>query len=218
MGREDWYRSKVWDNKTRDAFEARLARSRTPFHRAQYLTIQGGALTSTNKRREVKAGRALLDRVIAEYPEEVMSVANAHFALALSYERENRLGEASEHLRLCLILETGRNFKHRAELHLAEVLLAGSPSEAELNEAAALLDIAAERVFFHVEAWRIAVAHARLSAKLKDAPGAAAWAEQALALLADNRPRLPRHPDVGLITTDADTVDEMQKLAGQSAR
>jgi hypothetical protein len=192
MADDDWYRSEVWDQTTRDAFEARLARSRTPFHRAQYLKIQGATLTATNKRREVEAGRALLERVIADYPDEVMMVANVHSALADSYLREGRLSEGIEHLRLCLILEKGRHFEHRADLRLAEVLLAGNPSEAELDEAAGLLDDAAERVFFHVEAWRIAVARARLRAKRGDAVGAGACAREAFALLADNTPKLPQ--------------------------
>jgi hypothetical protein len=88
--------------------------------------------------------------------------------------------------------------------------------DVELDEAAALLDAANEQAFFHVEAWRIAVARARLRAKRGDAHGAAACAREALALLADNTPRLPRHPDVGLIKTDPETIREMQTLAGHS--
>ena len=218
MSDDDWYRSEVWDETTRHAFEARLARSRTPFHRAQYLKIQGATLTATNKPREVEAGSALLESVIADYPDEVMMVANAHSALADSYLQDGGLSQAIEHLRLCLILEKGRHFEHRADLRLAEVLIACNPSEAELDEAAALLDEAGERVFFHVEAWRIAVARARLRAKRGDAVGAAAHAREALALVADNTPKLTRHPDVGLIRTDAETVNEMERLAGESGR
>jgi tetratricopeptide (TPR) repeat protein len=218
MAKDDWFRSEVWDKTTRAAFEARLARSRTPFHRAQYLAIQGSTLTATEKRREISAGRALLERVITDYPDEVLQVANAHSALADSYLREDRLSEAVEHLRLCLILESGRHFQHRAELRLSEVLLAGDPSETELVEVAALLNEAADQAFFHVEAWRIAVARARLRGKLGDAKGAARHAQEALALLADNTPKLPRHPDVGLIKADPDTVEEMQTLATRSSR
>ena len=115
MSDDGWYRSELWDETTRDAFEAKLARSRTPFHRAQYLKIQGTTLTATNKPREVEAGRALLERVIADYPEEVMMVANAHSALADSYLWDGGLSEAIEHLRLCLILEKGRHFDQRAD-------------------------------------------------------------------------------------------------------
>jgi hypothetical protein len=35
--------------------------------------------------RALAAGRALLERVISDYPDEVMMVANAHSALADSY-------------------------------------------------------------------------------------------------------------------------------------
>jgi tetratricopeptide (TPR) repeat protein len=218
MANDDWFRCEVWDETTRDAFEARLACSRTPFHRAQYLKIQGATLTTTNKPREVAAGRALLGRVITDYPDEVLMVANAHFALADSYLRENRLSAAIDHLRLCLILESGRTFSQRADLRLAEALLADDPSDRTLGEVAGLLEEAADKAFFPVEAWRIAVARARLRAKQGDVRGAATHAQEALALLADNTPKLPRHPDVGLITADAETIKAMQELASESGR
>jgi tetratricopeptide (TPR) repeat protein len=218
MTKDDWFRSEVWVEATRDRFEARLARSRTPFHRAQYLRIQGLTLTETNTQREITAGRGLLERVITDFPDEVLEVAGAHSALADSYLRENHLRDAIEHLRLCLTLESGRSFQHRAELRLAEVLLAENPPDASLDEVAALLDKATEQAFFHSEAWRIAVARARLRAKQGDRRGAAAHAEEALTLLADNTPKLPRHPDVGLITADPETIKEMGKLAGGSGR
>jgi predicted negative regulator of RcsB-dependent stress response len=220
MGRDDWFRSETWNESTRTAFETRLTRSRTAFHRAQYLRIQGLTLTETNKRREVNAGRALLERVITEYPDDVLEVAGAHSALADSFVQTNQLREAVEHLRACLALESGRNFQHRAELRLAEVMLAQHATDTSLGEVAELLDEAAGEAFFHSEAWRIAVARARLCARRKDPAGAAAHAHHALALLADNSPQFARHPDVGLIKTNRKTIKEMEKLAkaGQAAK
>jgi hypothetical protein len=218
MASKDWFRCETWDEPISAAFEARLARSRGPFHRAQYLRIQGLTLTGTQKRREVEAGRALLERVIADYPDEHLDVAGAHSALAHSFVSENRLREAIDHLRLCLALESGRSFKHGAELELAEALTASDPDAAERDEVAALLDAAADSAFFHSERWRIAVCRARFCAEVGDAKGAAGHANEALALLADNTPKLPRHKDLGLIDADPATVKEMQKLASRSSR
>jgi hypothetical protein len=148
MAREDWYRSETWDESTRAAFESRLARSRTPFHRAQYLRIQGVTLTATGKRREVNAGRGLLERVIADFPDEVMEVAGAHFALGESLLGDNCVDDAIPHFRVGLIVESGRHFSQGTELRLAEALLAKSPSVESLNEVAQLLDEAAGRVSF----------------------------------------------------------------------
>jgi hypothetical protein len=217
MAKDDWFRAETWTEATRTEFETRLARSRTAFHRAQYLRIQGITLTETNKRREISAGRGLLERVITEFPDEVMEVAGAHSALADSLAQEDPR-KAIEHLRICLVLESGRGFRHGAELRLAELLLAEDPTDGSVGEIAELLDEAADESFFHSDAWRIAVARARLHAKKKDPHGAAAYAQHALALLADNGPKLPRHPDVGLIKTDRKTVTEMEKLAGRSGR
>jgi hypothetical protein len=66
------------------------------------------------------------------------------------------------------------------------------------------------------EAWRVAVAQARLHAKQNDAASAASFAQQALRLLADNGLKVARRPEVSLIETDLRTVKEMQKLAGGS--
>jgi hypothetical protein len=212
MSRDDWYRSETWDESVREAFETKLARSRTAFHRAQYLRIQGLTLTGTNKRREVVAGRALLERVIADFPDEVLEVAGAHSALADSF-LESDPPAAIEHLRACLALEQGRG-SYGVELRLSETLLREDRSAASLDEVADLLDVAESQAFFHVEHWRIAVARARLCSRRGDAVGAATQAERALALLADNTPKLSRHPDVGLIEPERKTVKEMRKLAG----
>ena len=213
MSRDDWYRSESWDDSTREAFETRLSRSRTAFHRAQYLRIQGLTLTATTKRREVAAGRALLHRVIADFPGEELEVAGAHYALAESFLDSNPPA-AIQHLRACLALEQGRNFRHRTELWLAETLLENDPTAGTLEEITGLLNTAESEAFFHVEAWSIAVARARLHSQHGDTVGAATHARRALELLADNAPKLPRHPDVGLINPDRKTIKEMRKLAG----
>lgn len=212
MARDDWFRVETWSDSTREEFEARLSRSRTPFHRAQYLRIQGVTLTGTGRRREVEAGRDLLQRVISDFPGEDMEVAGAHFALGESLAESNPEA-AILHLRACLSLEQGRSFSHGTELRLAEMLVANDPTAATLDETAALLDTAESQAFFHVEAWRIAVARARAYAKQRDRLAAATQAKRALALLADNTPKLPRHPSVGLIEPDPKTVKEMRKLA-----
>jgi predicted negative regulator of RcsB-dependent stress response len=213
VSRDDWYRLETWDDSARQAFETRLSRSRTPFHRAQYLRIQGVTLASTGKRREVAAGRALLERVIEDFPDEVLEVAGAHYALAESFVDSN-LRAAIEQLRACLSFEHGRSFSHRTELRLAELLLEDDPTDATLEEVTDLLNTAESEAFFHVEAWRIAVARARLHSKQGDRDSAATQAKRALALLADNTPKLSRHQDVGLIEPDRKTVKEMRKLAG----
>ena len=217
VSRDDWYRSEMWDDSMREAFEARLSRSRTTFHRAQYLRIQGLTLTATKKRREVEAGRALLARVIADFPCEVMEVAGAHSALADSLLDSNPRA-AIEHLRACLVLEENQSFSHRPELPLAEGLLENDPTDRTLEEVADLLNTAESEAFFHVDEWRIAVARARLHSKRGDTVGAQTQARRALALLADNTPKLPRHQDIGLIKPDRKTVREMRKLASNPAR
>jgi len=44
MGRHDWYRNRTWDASVAADFNARIARSRQPWSKWQYLTIQAGML------------------------------------------------------------------------------------------------------------------------------------------------------------------------------
>jgi tetratricopeptide (TPR) repeat protein len=65
--RADWFRRTTWTNQDEAEFFARLGRSRTMFHKAQYLRIQGFTLW--------RAGHAdpaltLLNLLVSDYPEE----------------------------------------------------------------------------------------------------------------------------------------------------
>jgi hypothetical protein len=212
MGRDDWFRSESWDAAAQELFAAKLARSRTPFHRAQYLRIQGLTLVETRDRRRVEAGRELLERVLAEYPDEVMEVAGAHFALGESFVHGRDHERAVAHLRTCLDLETGRHFRHGTELLLAETLIAVDDGS-QLDEASQLLDASERHAVFGSEFWRIEVARARLLARAADRTRAADHARSALELLEPDKPAFPRHPTVGLIEADKATIKEMRRLS-----
>ena len=212
MGRDDWYRSEKWDDGARSLFEGKLARVRSRFNCAQYLRIQGLALTGTRRTEEVKAGRQLLERVIDGYRDQPMEVAGARFALAESLLTDGHHEQAVAHLRACLALEEHGNYRHGCELRLAEALVEHG-DDASLNEAWDLLNASAEQSLFNREIWRIEVTRARLHTRTGDKARASASATNALQLLEQNEPQLPRHPTVGLVDADTSTVREMRKLA-----
>jgi hypothetical protein len=66
---------------------------------------------------------------------------------------------------------------------------------------------------FNNDAWRLAVARARLHHLQGDHAAAAQRAAAALRLLRDDRPQLTRHQDAGPIAADPTTVAEMKELA-----
>jgi hypothetical protein len=46
MSKHDWYRNTTWNSEVEEAFEAKFARTRQPWSRWQYLTIQAGMIRS----------------------------------------------------------------------------------------------------------------------------------------------------------------------------
>lgn len=213
MHPDDWFRSDAWDIEAQELFEAKLARARSS--RSQYLRIKGLSLTLASDEVRVEAGRRLLFRVIEEHPNDRLQVAMAHYDLGDSFGRSGRWAEAVAHLRSCLVLEDTVRAFNNAELRLAEVLIADDTT-LSLDEAGDLLEIAAGPkggVLFHSVAWRIAIAWTQLRRRQGDRTGAAQHARAALALLDRNEPQFARHPDVGLIVPDKQTIRELKRLA-----
>jgi tetratricopeptide (TPR) repeat protein len=66
MGKYDWYSRKTWTEADQADYFARLNRSRTPHHKAQYLWVQARELNDAGLTREAIP---LLDKMLAECPE-----------------------------------------------------------------------------------------------------------------------------------------------------
>lgn len=64
---EDWYRRKTWTPKDSEAFFARLRRSRTAFHKAQYTRIQAYTLLTNQTPDSYRAALELLEMVLREW-------------------------------------------------------------------------------------------------------------------------------------------------------
>jgi hypothetical protein len=74
--RDEWFRRTVWTEEDRSAFFARLGRSRTAFHKAQYLRIQ--AYTLSQHGHSV-AALELLNLLVTEYAESSqLALAHEH--------------------------------------------------------------------------------------------------------------------------------------------
>ncbi len=70
MSKEDWYRKTTWSNSDKEEFFVRLKRSRTSFHKAQYLRIQASYLQSIGTQEMALHSLELLNLIIEEYPEK----------------------------------------------------------------------------------------------------------------------------------------------------
>ncbi len=208
---DDWFRSDSWDDSAQALFWAKLNRARSS--RSQYLRIKGLSLLHTNDPARIEAGRMLSQQVLDGYPDDLLQTSSAHYALGESFADECRFDMAKEHLRACLAIEATVSVRHGTELRLAEVLIQES-ADGSRAEVLDLLDAAASQHSpFPATAWRIQVARARVYERTGDPIRAASHASEALGLLASNDSPFPRHPGVGVIRPDQQTLNELRRIA-----
>jgi len=76
-----WFRRTTWSPADAADFGARLERSRSAFHRAQYLRIQAAHLHEAGTHPLAEAAFGLLDQLLAEWPDE-SQLSSAHMQRA----------------------------------------------------------------------------------------------------------------------------------------
>jgi tetratricopeptide (TPR) repeat protein len=192
----DWYRTADWSPAAREEFERRLARSR-PHNRPQYLRIKAIALRDAE---HVDAAGSVLKRILVEYP--TRDVARQQGSLERAEEMYRRaLAHTRPGLRSGL-----------PGLYLAELLIDRGDDDA-LEEAEHLLESTARQAqTFHNSWFRWCLAVIGLAERRRDTPTQREVARTALELL-DAGPPFPRHPTVGLATTDKKTAEYLAVLA-----
>jgi tetratricopeptide (TPR) repeat protein len=70
MSKGNWYRKTTWSQSDKETFFERLRRSRTNFHKAQYLRIQASHLQSIGTKEMANHSLELLDLMLKEFPEK----------------------------------------------------------------------------------------------------------------------------------------------------
>lgn len=83
MGREDWYRNRVWDAETEAAFRDRLKRSRSLFSKVQYIRIQAAYLLASDDPSVRKAGLDLMYEFLNDYPDTEDTLSDKILAFTL---------------------------------------------------------------------------------------------------------------------------------------
>src|ERR1700737_4923308 len=81
MGQVEWYRRTTWTTADAVDFTARLERSRSAYHKAQYLRIQAGHLHTVGSPELTLVALGLLDQLLREWPDE-SQVSLAHMQRA----------------------------------------------------------------------------------------------------------------------------------------
>ena len=166
-------------------------------------------LLTVESRSATEVAVGLLDRAVRDY-DRSLQTPWAHELLAEAYCKLGDLRLAEQHLRECL--ETADERRNgttgAAELTLVEVLL----DQDHASEACDTLDrVDASRLVWNSQRFRYSVARARCEQSRGVDP--VTWATEALRLSQIVDPQLARHPDIGLVKADLETLDEMRRLA-----
>jgi hypothetical protein len=199
----DWFRSSAWDASSQEDFERRLARAR-PANRPQYIRIKALAIAAGG---QDVAAQVLFERVVRDYANSLDCRASLENLADMARMRGD-LPKAEETYRRLLTQWPDLNATTGlAEVSLAEVLLDG-PGIPRAVEALALLESAMRRggaLRLNANLFRWHVALIRAAEVIGDRETVKRAATTALRL-ADRGPQLARHPTVGLVAADPETL------------
>jgi len=96
----EWYRRKVWAKDDENEFFAKLKRSRTNFHRSQYLFIQALTLVETKKSKLIDVAERLLNIYLTEYHDEYFHKSSVYNMLGDIYKAKKNETKAIEFYKL----------------------------------------------------------------------------------------------------------------------
>jgi len=196
---------------------ARLTRSRTSFHKAQYLRIQALHLAQDANPPLHTQAIELLDLLLREYPDS-SQLAAAHQQRAQCLAALGRGSDALDEFRRALEAERAHpGIRGYAYLEFAELVLALGRKDL-FREA---LSVVTERESiepFPIAQYRKAAAAAFLCEELVLNSEARAHALDALAAAAKTESPFRYHRRLGVVTvTDSEVQARLWRLAGMSA-
>ena len=207
---EDWYRTPGWDEAARADFEHRLAPARSS--RPQYLKIKALSLQDAGLLDEAEE---LYRRMLAEHPGDFFEVEVLEHLADLA-RVQGRLEEAEFGYRRVLAHpDVNMIGSGMVEVSLAELLMdRGLPADAlQVLEAATESETTMSAVTGMCDNFfRFHLARARVAIRLGDTETAADAARSALSVVGAPD-QYSRHPGVGAVPADEQTLRELQTLA-----
>jgi hypothetical protein len=212
VSQDDWYRGPEWSAEDQEAFERRLKRARD-WNRGEYLRIKGLALYHAG---EVSGARTLWGRII----DEPAYRFDHPFALELSGDSwRDEDPELAEQFYRRLLSEFPdlNSTTGTVEVSLAELLVART-DDRSLIEAQALLDAYLQRLedeegpYWPNVMFRLEMARLRIAESRRDSEATQVAAKAALKWAHEGSP-FDRHPDIGIVHPDEQTLERLQRLA-----
>lgn len=211
--RDDWYRRRTWTERDRTEFFTRLSRSRSNFHRAQYLRIQAYELCAVGERWALTAGIKLIDHLLANYTEP-LELASAHFCKAKCLLGLGNIEHAITEYRHAM--QSQREFPNvrtSAELAFGMVVIRSRRFEL-FAEALAALDEFGSHDLFPIQKYQYHAIRAVILNRFGNHDAAQMNARCAIAAASQEHSGLSRHPTLGLVTdSDRDLLSDLMAIA-----
>lgn len=214
MAKAQWFRRTTWDGDDQREFYARLRRSRSSFHKAQYLRIQALHLERDAEPPLLDAALQLLSQLLAEYPHASVMASAFH-------QRASCLRRLGQHDRSLDAIQSAIEAEHlyphtrtTAYLDYAELVL--HQNRRDLYEAALQhLGQRSDTEPFPMLRYRSRVAMAMLYERLGRTSEARDAAKSALAAAAATESPFRYHRKLGLVkSTDVGVQEWLWRLTG----
>lgn len=218
MGADDWFRRPTWTAADRDAFDARLRRSRSNFHKAQYLRIQAAHLAEVGTPVLHEAALELLARLIRDHPEP-SELASAHQQRGASLRALGRADEAIAAYEAAVDAQNRfPNVRTLAGLELAETLVA-LDRRSRFRDALDALESMSDDELVPVIRFRAATARALVCDALDEPDAAKKHALDALDAASRTESPFRWHPTFGLVgAVSLDLRARLEQLARRGGR
>jgi tetratricopeptide (TPR) repeat protein len=211
--RQDWFRRRTWTAEDRADFESRLSRSRTVFHKSQYLRIQALHLVQDAEPPLHEAALELLDRLVREFPDR-SQLGEAHRQRGNCLVSLRRSDEALGAFQAALAMEQAHpGVRGPAYLDFSELVLALGRVDL-YPEALEVIKARQQEEILPVAQYRAFGAAALFSDDLGNLDDARAFATRALSAAALTESPFRYHRRLGLVDTpDEDVQRRLWQLA-----
>ena len=213
MAKVEWFRRSSWSPKDQAEFQTRLRRSRSAYHKAQYLRIQAVHLAKVGTEALVQAALGLLDQMIGEFPDD-SQLALAHQQRASCLADLGRHAEAFEAYEAALAAERAYpNLRTGAVVDYGELAVALHRTDLYPHIEACLDEMTEDSgPDFPVGDYRHAVVRAFFAAERKDWPSVRKHAARALEAASKKESPFRHHRKLGLVSfVDPEVMEQLQK-------
>jgi len=222
MSKIDWYINPNWNEQIETEFEIRLKKSRSNFHRAQYLKTQAYCLLNSDIKSFQEKGIELMNRLFKDYPNEKFSIIQGNELLGDYYLQSGLFDKAEKYLRTVTeyyYSETRSGTSGLADLKLSETILKSK----KLDKLPNAYDIATEKfnktggeLNMNSDKFYYSDLMANLCNEMNKKEEASEYAKYALKLSDISKPEFIGHKTVGLVKASDKQLENLKDIINKN--